>query len=764
MSNISIVGVEGSGKTVLMSAICDKYSTADSSGVFMAPGNQDASKFRTINSNVLRTGRWPVATIVNKSLDWELYQEQRNDNPKIIGTLSFLDFAGELYRLIYGQHTKEKQEPYEDEIKQVTHHIKESDLLLVVINLTDLINGSAANERTIETKWITYSVIKNAALYKYTGSNKSKKEIAIVFTQADLYRDVIAECGGEVGILRKFLPDVYNMYRVCPIFSVAAVNKTVPDANGNQIPAADYASEGIDELMAWVLSKMPGYEAVMRESNVDAHEYVNDVDLSAKAHDKEDVWHTGCDGDVHADKLAQHRAQLLATLMAPTTNLVRLFARSSCKRTLYPQRRDDGLCKTVLPNAGSAEEDKVVTSNRKKKINHDKDSSAEAAVLDTRRVEGEKIVASNTKTETKVMSEETGSNDSSKDIAGGVIAAAKAAHEREEAERKELEAASLQAQAALLPQGREVAHPVNMKSNNGCVWALILTIIIGVFIWNGDREQAKQTRQVESERIEKVNRLTMNEFTPEEFAINGVKFEMVPIKAGSFMMGVSGNNQSVTLTKDFYMGKYEVTQEQWEAIMGGNPSRFKGVKRPVENVSWNDAQEFITKLNAQDAVKRSGMKFRLPTEAEWEYACRAGTTTAYSWGNALNGDKANCDGNYPHGTDVKGKYLKQTTDVGSYAPNAWGLYDMHGNVWEWCEDWYGDYSNGAVTDPKGAPGGSDRVLRGGSYVSNAAYCRSANRSCYVPTYVDNRIGFRLVLAPIGERGKASRREGRLVDA
>ncbi len=251
--------------------------------------------------------------------------------------------------------------------------------------------------------------------------------------------------------------------------------------------------------------------------------------------------------------------------------------------------------------------------------------------------------------------------------------------------------------------------------------------------------------------------LKKKEIMPKEFVINDVKFEMMPIEAGSFVMGSPEDEDGrendellhrVTLTKDFYMGKYEVTQEQWEAVMGNNPSYFKGAKRPVEQVSWNDAQEFIKKLNAQDDVKRNGMKFRLPTEAEWEYACRAGTTTAYSWGNTLNGDKANCNGNYPCGTELKGTYLKRTTDVGSYAPNAWGLYDMHGNVYEWCEDWYGSYDNGAVTDPKGAPSGSYRVLRGGSWSNLAWSCRSADRGNSGPTCRYFNFGFRLVLAPV----------------
>ena len=228
----------------------------------------------------------------------------------------------------------------------------------------------------------------------------------------------------------------------------------------------------------------------------------------------------------------------------------------------------------------------------------------------------------------------------------------------------------------------------------------------------------------------------------------GATMEMVWCPPGSFMMGspTSENprdndetQHKVMLTKGFWMGKYEVTQRQWESVMGDNPSRFKGADRPVEQVSWNDCQEFIRKINASGEVMVS-----LPTEAQWEYACRAGTTTPFSFGSSLNGDKANCDGNYPYGTTAKGQYREATAPVGSYSPNAWGLYDMHGNVWEWCADWYGDYPTGSVTDPTGPASGSIRVLRGGGWFSHAHRCRSALRNRYVPGFRYGDLGFRLV--------------------
>ena len=217
---------------------------------------------------------------------------------------------------------------------------------------------------------------------------------------------------------------------------------------------------------------------------------------------------------------------------------------------------------------------------------------------------------------------------------------------------------------------------------------------------------------------------------------------------------------SVTLTKPFYMGVFQVTQKQYALVMGSNPSSYTGDTRPVECVSYNDirgtslganwpahaqvdATSFLGKIRA-----RTALNFDLPTEAQWEYACRAGTTTALNNGRDLSstGQDAAMDevGRYYYNwNDGKGGYSSGHTKVGSYAPNAWGLYDMHGNVYEWCLDWYGSYATSAVTDPVGCASGSARVLRGGDYIYNAQYCRSANRDGYYPSNRNYDFGFRL---------------------
>ena len=235
--------------------------------------------------------------------------------------------------------------------------------------------------------------------------------------------------------------------------------------------------------------------------------------------------------------------------------------------------------------------------------------------------------------------------------------------------------------------------------------------------------------------------------------------EMIFCPPGTFMMGSpttevgrggDETQHSVTLTNGFYLGKYEVTQAQYETVRTGNseglvtdPSQYKGSNRPVERVSWTDAQAFLAQLNAMEQTAGrlpAGWKYVLPTEAQWEYACRAGTTTAYSWGNDINSSRANYnwDGGATDGSD-----LKQTRDVGMYDPNPWGFFDMHGNVWEWVHDWYAYYPSGAITDPLGPALGSNRVYRGGAWSEHASQQRSAERKNWGPSRRTNSLGFRV---------------------
>jgi formylglycine-generating enzyme required for sulfatase activity len=268
--------------------------------------------------------------------------------------------------------------------------------------------------------------------------------------------------------------------------------------------------------------------------------------------------------------------------------------------------------------------------------------------------------------------------------------------------------------------------------------------------------------------------------TPAAPPVQPASDNMVRIKGGTFTMGSPtsepdhDNNETPhqVKVKSFYMGKYEVTQKEYQEVMGTNPSNFKGENLPVEQVSWYDAVEYCNKRSERegfspaytidksrsdpnnksekDTVRwvvtwnKNANGYRLPTEAEWEYACRAGTTTPFNTGNNITTGNANYDGNNPYNNNAKGTFRKKTTAVGSFAPNPWGLYDMHGNVLEWCWDWYGSYSSSVQTDPVGASSGSTRVFRGGSWNFSGRRLRSAHRVNFNPSYRDNDVGFRLV--------------------
>ncbi|MHC4250558.1 MAG: SUMF1/EgtB/PvdO family nonheme iron enzyme [Planctomycetota bacterium] len=232
----------------------------------------------------------------------------------------------------------------------------------------------------------------------------------------------------------------------------------------------------------------------------------------------------------------------------------------------------------------------------------------------------------------------------------------------------------------------------------------------------------------------------------------GVTMEFALIRAGEFTMGSAvreaqreadeGPVRRVRLTRDFLLGRYEVTQLQYGAVMGAGRSHFTGPGNPAENISWKDAKEFCRRLS-----EKTGRTARLPTEAEWEYACRAGTTSTFHCGNSLTAERANVDGRRPYGAAAKGTFRGRTMPVGSFRPNAWGLYDMHGNVWEWCADCYDPdyYSKGPATDPPGRKAGLQCVLRGGAWSHSASYCRSANRYAYDPSERYDYVGLRVAI-------------------
>ncbi|MDD4496584.1 MAG: formylglycine-generating enzyme family protein, partial [Methanosarcinaceae archaeon] len=310
----------------------------------------------------------------------------------------------------------------------------------------------------------------------------------------------------------------------------------------------------------------------------------------------------------------------------------------------------------------------------------------------------------------------------------------------------------------------------------------ICILLVGVaatsFVLSGDSEDGLQEippisktsseypEEVASEATAKTNNAQTVPSQNPETDTNSIGMEFVLIPAGEFMMG--SNNyydeeqpvHRVTIEDPFYLGKFEVTQEQWIEVMGRNPSNFKGDDLPVEKISWNDAQEFIERLNRMEETD----KYRLPSEAEWEYACRAGTTTGYYFGNAESelwdygwySTSADEFGNYGNSLATTEEFIEDlakiqsgmsTSSIGQKKPNPWGLYDMYGNVWEWCQDKYHLDYEGAPSDGSAWESGSisSRVARGGCWLSEAGSCRSATRIRLDPDGCGSDVGFRLLI-------------------
>ena len=257
---------------------------------------------------------------------------------------------------------------------------------------------------------------------------------------------------------------------------------------------------------------------------------------------------------------------------------------------------------------------------------------------------------------------------------------------------------------------------------------------------------------------------------PGDVLTNSIGMKLVRIPAGEFQMGSPDSDPGaredekpqhlVRITQPFYMGTFEVTQAEFARVMGTQGSFFSRTgpgkekvsgmntpRFPAEQVTWHKAVEFCRRLSEMPTEKRAGRVYRLPTEAQWEYACRAGTTTAFSFGDSLSSHQANFAGNYPYGGAPEGPFLARTTEVGSYQPNAFGLYDMHGNVWEWCSDWYGldYYKHSPRDDPPGPSTGSSRVIRGGEWYGDGRDCRSAFRYADIPNGVFYVMGFRVAM-------------------
>jgi uncharacterized protein (TIGR02996 family) len=253
--------------------------------------------------------------------------------------------------------------------------------------------------------------------------------------------------------------------------------------------------------------------------------------------------------------------------------------------------------------------------------------------------------------------------------------------------------------------------------------------------------EAHKQRQAQEARLRELLASGVKSCQPRR--VNRIGMEFVLIPPGTFLMGSPPDEPErrsdevqhrVTLTKGYWLGAYLVTLAQWQAIMGDRPRSSEGLDQPVAHVTWNECQRFCNALGERD-----GKRYRLPTEAEWEYACRAGTTTAFFFGDEVSTSQVS------HERNEKGSPDRGTTPVGAFPPNAWGLFDMHGNLWEWCADWYAAYPEGDQIDPTAPAKDGQPIVRGGCWHNPARYCRSAMRHCLPPNDPTHNVGLRVVL-------------------
>ncbi len=292
----------------------------------------------------------------------------------------------------------------------------------------------------------------------------------------------------------------------------------------------------------------------------------------------------------------------------------------------------------------------------------------------------------------------------------------------------------------------------NVIKSVGFAGAGLGLVILVPRLWQSNSQTVDNSQVVTVDRTGKIiDRRNVEAKSSIEDLGNGVTLEMMQIPKGTFTMGSPAGEaerlddespQRDVNVPEFLMGKYPVTQAQYQAILGTNPAHFKGGKRPVETVSWDNAVEFCEKLS-----QKTGKIYRLPSEAEWEYACRAGTTTPFYFGESITTDLVNYNGNYPYASAPKGEYREQTTDVGKFPPNSFGLHDMHGSIWEWCQDTYNSNYQGTPKDGSPWLDGSDKnikLMRGGSWSYDARTCRSAVRYGVTRANLSNHAGFRVV--------------------
>ncbi len=791
MSKVAIVGVEGSGKTVLMGALCECYKQISDTEPYLMPENQAAFMFMERIPHKLRVEReWPEATNVSslKSMRWTLRL-----GTEVLEEIEMLDYPGELYRIAFGERTKEEADAHRAELNEFLEHLTSADALIVLLNIADIRN-LGANNRNAETVWITRGI------FDYAKKLPNIKRTALMFTQADRFEATLQAAGGAQGLYAKQLPMLKTLYPDLKVSAVSAVSGT----DGEGRPKEGYSTAGCLEVMREILwerdaeaqrclalcenylERVNGYNCGSPEGFcAEVTAYSNAVaDLVKNSKPLTQIYAKRI--ECHLDKVSylSHLNRVIMRLCSSVSADV--LANRTSWSVLRETHEDYGGVfsafqehyqtevkrqkQTVLDGEEEARKRAAEAAKEKQqakifmslvagfvvfvigfiindvyatKVNNWEAAKAEYETAVT--TFSVKIIGKVSETDSRLLLDKYGGNKwkeaqefaelgkilKDKDIVlakqhyGSAVSLMPelttlvlSERTKEETARIEEENRRKAAEAALLEaEGRRKAAEAAQLEEEG-------------------RRKTEDAERLAKEKVDAARP------AGETYVValgDGVKLEMVWCPAGSFIMGSpeseDGRNRDetqhrVTLTKGVWMGKTEVTQRQWLAVIGTTPSTFKGADLPVESVSWEDCQDFFKKLNEKLADGR----YRLPTEAEWEYACRAGTTGPYAGELYDLGYFYGFGGNWTH-------------VVGQKRANAWGLYDMHGNVSEWCEDWYGNYTVENEIDPKGSVSGSSRVIRGGCWLSGMDCCRSADRYGYAPEDVKNGIGFRVALPP-----------------
>lgn len=786
MSKIAIVGVEGSGKTVLMTVLGEKYQTPDQYGLFLSPETRETSDFHRVNLDKLENGEWPIETPHDsvRSLRWTLQRKDENDGSIVMADLNFLDFAGEIYREAFDGAADGTGGQWVDECETLRRHVKESDVLIVLVNLRNVVL-KMTDERTNQVVWLSKGIVD------YAKRELKIPHVALAFTQVDAYREVIEDQGGDLkAVLQKYLPDVSNVYSNLPLFALSAVDKTKRGDDGLLRPAPGFGSKGLEELVHWILGcteegkKYAGEIAAIKNR---PHDLWREIVAGMNALRTDAAQATGLSA-----------AERFAKVSALQSAAVELSA-NDLRHTL-PDFTEERLVE-LMTELESWERFAKLANEYVKAVEAKRNDIAvqiesnlvyEAApsslLLVRVREEARQIrVAQRRRTVVRVLLwaliplliggwflilaflekqrifslyEKIDRAERRQDYDDMLYHA----YNIMNAHKKEADKCNQICKRAIDGKISQLIGECESRMSAGKYYEVI-DLVEEIRKFDKDRGNMWTTHRVDEiatcDRMEEAAKSSLQKaFDNLDGKLSlpfGETYSVVRINPGKFVMGCSSTEEEendakgfsltrreATVEKVFWLGKYEVSQGVYEAVIGSNPAKGKrGASYPVNAVSAADAKKFCEKLNERFKNQLPyGYEIRLPTETEWEYACRAGTTTARWWGDSWkSGSHVGPSGASSDYENAANGSAGEVWEVGYGWPNPWGLYDMLSNVSEWCHyndsKWY-------------------NVCRGGNVWFANGYRRCAMRcfgdgdSYWTVSGSDEKrycIGFRIAIAP-----------------